>query len=233
METLLFDSYRVFQKKYNGSIIRRFFKLPVIAIVFFFIAIGSVVGAITLTLWGQQNLSLICVGVEIAMGIATFIYTENYQLKTIDKRLTTYRSYCTDVHRWLSETGFVVTPSNVHEVLERVKQQIERQENQRKAKTENIRHIVDVMLIPFLLAIFSIWMTGNTDLAVLVTGALALFSVVGTLGMMVYFIYSILSFYHKHKLEQWRCFADDLQGVIDTQFEDKMIVDMSSQLAKM
>lgn len=70
-------------------------------------------------------------------------------------------------------------------------------------------------------------MTGKTDLAVLITGALALFTVVSALGMMVYFVYCILSFYRKHRLEQWKCFADDLQGVLDTQFENQLIANRS------
>lgn len=226
METLLFDSYRVFQKEYKGSIIRRFCRLPVMAIILFFIAIVSAVSAIILIFLGKQNISYICAGVEVVAGIATFIYTENYQLKMIDKRLATYRSYCADVHKWLSGTGFVVTQQNIQDILVRIKQQIERQENLRKTKVANIRFIAEVLLIPFLLAIFSTWITGNTDLAVLITGALALLSVFGTLGMLVYFADAILSFYQKHKLEQWRCFADDLQGVIDTQFEDKIIANL-------
>ena len=194
METLLFDSYRVFQKEYKGSIIRRFCRLPVMAIILFFIAIVSAVSAIILIFLGKQNISYICAGVEVVAGIATFIYTENYQ--------------------------------NIQDILVRIKQQIERQENLRKTKVANIRFIAEVLLIPFLLAIFSTWITGNTDLAVLITGALALLSVFGTLGMLVYFADAILSFYQKHKLEQWRCFADDLQGVIDTQFEDKIIANL-------
>lgn len=226
METLLFDSYRVFQKGNNKNIIRRFFKLPVFAIVLFFIAIVSAISAMTLTFFGKQNIALICAGVEAVAGIVTFIYTEHYRLKTIDKRLATYRNYCSDVHAWLSGTGFVVTQQNIQEVLVRIKQQIERQEHRRKTKIAIIGRFVEALFIPFLLAVFSTWMAGNTDLAVLIAGALSIFCVVGTLGMLVYFVDAILSFYQKHKLEQWRCFADDLQGVIDTQFESTMIAEL-------
>lgn len=232
MEALLFDSYRVFQKKYNGNIIRRFFKLPVFAIILFFSAIASVVGAITFTILDNQILSLVCVGVEALTGIATFFYTENYQLKTIDQRLTVYRHYCGDVRAWLSGTDFVVTPQNIQELLGRATRQIERQENSNAKKNASIRHVIDIILIPFLLAIFSLWMTGKTDLAVLITGALTLFTVVGTLGMIIYFVYSILSFYRKHRLEQWRCFADDLQGLLDTQFENQMIANRTIPAAR-
>lgn len=225
MENLLFDSYRVFQKEYNGNIIRRFFKLPLGATILFFLAMTSVIGATVFTVWEKQGLCLACLGVEIVTGVAMFFYTENYQLKTVDKRLITYRNYCADVHAWLSRTGFLVTPQNIEEFLVRVNRQIEQQENIAIKKNEHIRHIVDVVLIPFLLAIFSLWMTGKTELAVLVTGALAIFTAVGFFGMIAYFIYSALSFSRKRKLEQWRCFADDLQGVLDTQFVSKMITE--------
>ena len=43
--------------------------------------------------------------------------------------------------------------------------------------------------------------------------------------MLLYFGYSMLSFFKKRKLEQMRCFADDLQGVLDTQLENKLIAD--------
>lgn len=233
METLLFDSYRVFQKEHNGSIIRRFFKLPVGAITLFFFALASVVGAIVFTVIEKPHLCLVCLCVEILTGVVMFFYTENYQLKTIDNRLKTYHNYCADVHIWLSGTGFVVTPQNIREVLARANKHIEYQEKTTTKKNENIRHIVDVLLIPFLLAIFSLWMTGKTELEVLITGALAIFTAVGFFGMIAYFIYSAMSFYRKRKLEQWRCFADDLQGVLDTQFENKMIKDIAPSATKM
>ena len=227
MEILLFDSYRVFQKEYKGSVIRRFFKLPVPAIVLFFVLLTSLIGAVVFCCINQTILYLVSIGVEIVAGVATFFYTENFQLKTIDERLVTYRIYCADVYAWLSETGFVVTQQNVQEVLGRVKQQIERRENSRKEKSATIRHIVDVLLIPFLLAIFSLWMTGKTELGTLITGAVAIFSAVGVFGMIGYFVYSAFSFCRKRELEQWRCFANDLQGVIDTQLEGKMLVNLS------
>jgi hypothetical protein len=180
--------------------------------------------------FGYNNRTIlywVSIGVEIVAGVVTFFYTESFQLKTIDERLATYRIYCADVYMWLSETGFDVTKQNVQEVLKRVNQQIERQENSRKEKSATIRHIVDALLIPFLLAIFSLWMTGKTELGALISGAVAIFCAVGVFGMIGYFVYSVFSFYRKQELEQWRCFANDLQGVIDTQLEGKMLVDLS------
>ena len=227
METLLFDSYRVFQKEYKGNFMRRFFKLPVPAIVLFFVMLTSLISAVVSGCINQTMLYLVSIGVEIVAGVVSFFYIENFQLKTIDKRLVTYRIYCADVHTWLSQTGFVVTLQNVQELLERANQQIEIRENSRKEKNAAFRHVGDVLLIPFLLAIFSLWMTGKTELGTLITGAVAILFAVGVLGMIGYFVYSVFSFYRKRELEQWRCFANDLQGVIDTQIEGRMLVDFS------
>lgn len=227
METLLFDSYRVFQKEYKGNIVRRFFKLPVPAIVLFFVMLASLICAVVFGCTNQTIPYLVSIGIEIVAGVVSFFYTENFQLKTISKRLVTYRIYCADVHIWLSKTGFVVTLQNIQELLERANQQIEIRENSRKEKNATIRHIVDVLLIPFLLAIFSLWMTGKTELGTLITGAVAIFFAVSVFGMIGYFVYSVFSFYRKRELEQWRCFANDLQGVIDTQLEGRMLVDFS------
>ena len=54
MEILLFDSYRVFQKEYKGSVIRRFFKLPVPAIVLFFVLLTSLIGAVVFCCLGGR-----------------------------------------------------------------------------------------------------------------------------------------------------------------------------------
>ena len=230
MENLLFDSYRVFQKEYHDSVIRRFFKLPILALILFFFALASVVGAITGTILGKHDLCLISIGIEIVVGIAIFFYTENYQLKTIDQRLETYYGYCTAVYKWLSETGFVTTQQNMEQLLGRVYQQVDRQENISNKKSDAIRHIVDVLLIPFLLAIFTLWMTGKTEIEDLLAGALTILTSVGLFGMIGYVIYSISSFSRKRKLEQWRCFAQDLQGVLDTQLDDKMITNRTPLL---
>ena len=186
----------------------------------------SLIGAITFFCLNLPILYFVCVSIEIIVGIVIFFYTENFQLKTIDKRFEAYRTYCADVYTWLSGTGLVVTEQNVKEILRRAEQQIERQENSRKEKRETVRHVIDVLVVPFLLAVFSLWMTGKTELEVLLTGAVAILLAVGVFGVIGYQIYSIISFYRKHKLEQWRCFAEDLQGVIDTQLEEKMLINL-------
>ena len=223
MESLLFDSYRAFQKEYNGSIIRRFCRLPWAVIVLSILGLASFVSFAILSIFNHSIISMVCVGVEIVSVVVLFFYTENYRLKTVDKRLTTYLNYCGDMHKWLAGTGFVVTPENVQKILVKVEQQIERQEKQRSKVFEFVRHTGDVLLIPFLLAVFSHWMTGKTDLPVLISGAVSTIIIVCAIGMLVYIVYSVFSFYRKHRIEQLRCFADDLQGIIETQFDNSLI----------
>ena len=227
MEILLFDSYRVFQKGRIRSIVQRLKKLPLPAIVLFLVMFAMVIGAIVALFCTDFIVYFICFGIEILIGISASFYIENFQLKTVNERLTTYCTYSNDVYKWLVGTGFVTTKANVQELLMRVNQQIERRTNSRKEKNATIRHIIDILLVPFLLAIFSLWMTGKTELGVLMVGAIAILSAVGVFAMIGYFVYNIFSFYRKRELEQWRCFANDLQGVIDTQLEEKMFVNPS------
>ena len=223
MEALLFDSYRAFQKEYKGSVLKCFLKMPLLAKILFVIALVSVIISIACIGFRLTFLSYISIVVELLMCIILSFYVESFQIKTADTRLSRYEIYCKDVYDWLGSTGYVASAPNIAILKCRVERQIQQKETLDAKKKESIGRIITVFLIPLLLALYSLWMEENTGVNELIGAALSLIIFAGCLGGGAYMIYLVLSFYSKQRFEQLKCFAADLQGILDTQFEDKLI----------
>lgn len=59
-------------------------------------------------------------------------------------------------------------------------------------------------------------------MAVLLSFAVVVLTFVGLIGISILSINNIIEFFRKRKIEQLRGFVDDLQGVLDTQFTDRL-----------
>ena len=225
MESILFDSYRKYQKSKKDNAVKAIFKLPLIAklllgsMMLFFIFSVVIVFVESL----RNSIYIYCLVLEAILCIVLYFYTENYQIKTSDTRLCLYRSYCADIKDWLSSLGFIVTAENIAEVINRTQKKIVILENEREKRRSRIDKWIQILIIPILLAVFSAVIRDQTDLSLLLTYAFAMFIALGSAGLTFFNCYNVIDFFRKRKIEQMKSFAEDLQGVLDCFFENKLI----------
>lgn len=225
MEMILFDSYRSFHKQYTNFTIRRFLGLPVFAIILITIAFASMTTSIFLIFAkGSEVLQFFSVCAEGVTVVLLYFYAEWYQIKTVDRRLIAYKSFCKDLYDWLVSIDYNVSQHSVMDLKIRIEKQIMKKEDIRNKYHNTLKHIFDVIFVPILLAIFAKLIQNETEIAVLFVSAFKIFACVFSIGMMAYIPYRILNFKNKRKLEQLKCFASDLQGILDTQFEENLII---------
>lgn len=224
MEDILFDGYRKHLKATQDNVFQAFFKMPcggkflLTAIIVCMLA-SIVFLVFTKWIW----VSLISLVVDIILCIVSYFYVESYQIKTSDIRVVDYKEYCAGIKKWLESSDVELTKSNLSELRKRVLASWASKENARKRGIERVEKWIQALLIPLLLAVFAEIIDGQTDVSTLISSLLILIIAIGIVCATAINFYNIVSFFQKRKLEQMRKFANDIQGVLDTQFEDGLI----------
>lgn len=116
-----------------------------------------------------------------------------------------------------------VTPENITEIMTRTNKRIDLLEKKRKERRDRIDRWIQILIIPILLAIFSAVIKEQTDLSLLLVYAVTMIVAIASTGLAFLNIYNILDSFQKRKLEQIKSFVEDLQGILDCQFECKLI----------
>lgn len=225
MQTILFDSYRNFQKSNKDSIIKAVFKLPlVVKLIFAGLGICFLYNLGAIFIIPIRKAYIFCLVIEIALSIVLYIYTENFQVKNSDLRFSVYQAYCANIKNWLEQIGIVVTKENLSELISRIDKDIEAFDAKRSRKRERIEKWVQILIIPILLAVFSAVIKEQSDLSILLSYATTLLVGYGSLSLVFIGCYNAFDFFEKRKLEQLRSLSSDLQGVLDCQFDNKLFV---------
>ena len=146
----------------------------------------------------------------------------SFQVLNSGTRLTKYANYCGQIATWLKSTGFVFNQTNVEQLIKRLSAKLNKIENERLKRKEAIEKWIQILIIPVLLAVFSQSIQKQENVAVLLSFAVVVLTFVGLIGISILSINNIIEFFRKRKIEQLRGFVDDLQGVLDTQFTDRL-----------
>lgn len=224
MESILFDSYRKYQKEQKDNFIKAIFKLPLLAQIFLAIIVLCLIYSVLVVFVPWLRVAYgYCLAVEVLTCVALYFYTENFQIKTSDSRLFVYQEYCEKTKQWLASVGVNVTPENITEIMKRTNKRIALLEKKRKERRDRIDRWIQILIIPILLAIFSAVIKEQTDLSLLFVYAVTMIVTIASIGLAFLNIYNIIDFFQKRKLEQMKSFAEDLQGILDCQFECKLI----------
>lgn len=230
MDEILFDGYRKYQKSLRGNVVKAIFRLPIGAIVIIALAFTSMVLSFVFRFnESLQWLSSVFFLIEILTCISSHFYIENFRIKTSIRRLVSYFEYCSNLYAWIKSTGVAASGQNIQTIMTRVEKRVALLEGKRKHVQDTIWHIVNILIIPLLLAIFSSWMKDQTNLPDLIAASLSIIFFVGSIGLLVYLLYNVFSIFQKHRIEQLRCFSEDLQGILDTQFEGPLFCAHSTQ----
>ena len=224
MKDRMFDCYRQYQKSSKDKIFKAFFKLPVPAVVLMSLSLVCVILNFVVILCNLvAPIGLFLLIAEMAICIALYLFTDNYQIQNSDTRMQKYVSHCSDLAEWFHQTGFIVSKDNVIELRNRVKQHISDDQKRKKANQERFDKWCQALLFPIILAIFSAAIKNQTDILVMVGYAVTMIVSIGLLYLGAYHCLNVISFFEKRRVAQMERFAEDLQGIIDTQYAEKMM----------
>ncbi len=235
MEKRLFNIYLEYMKTQNVSVWKRLSKLPnkiKAQLICTFIAL---VGSFTLSVIGgnmsqaeqQHDRTIItiiymCLLVYIVVQtLFTYRSIDKYEINTSKQNMIEYWNYCQSNRIWfigemaLSENSNITVDQNILLIKERIDNYIKTLEDALEKRSARIERIVQVLAIPFVLAII----TSIVDKQENIMEAMAIVvSIILIMTMMFGFIWlfnNIMGVIRKQKVEQLKVFSADLQGMWD------------------
>ena len=219
MEDKLFYAYLKYQKDTKRNAWSNLLNLHWTVGVPFAISIASTISTLVLTfvspLSGWQWISVTL----MALGCIVLAYsTENFQIKRSHEEFVGYCEYCAEMKAWLE--GFSIdNKEKTEKILARISAKTASLRNSCKKNTEGIAKGLQGFVIPIVLAIVSAVIAGEDA----TEEKFAMTFIVVLLFALSWYLCSIgakmMNFDTKKKAEQLECFASDLQGILDTQFE--------------
>lgn len=219
MEWILYYSYLKFRKDNMESIPRRLARLPALVIVLFcLLCISMIAGLIVSLIATNKIFAWIPIGIEFLCCIIIYFYTENYQMRMSDVKLGDYQVYCGEVYKWLESCSFS-SKEEIQEIRNRLQSYIVKTEADRKYKKESVDKWLQVLVIPVILAVLSVLINQQAGFEYALSYAFSIIFVFLLIYGAIWGVRRVKYFFSERKLDQIQYFADDLQGVLDTQFK--------------
>ena len=159
---------------------------------------------------------------EVVFSIVAYFYSEHYEINNSEKYLENYKEYCGDIYNWLKNTSISVEKTSIIEIKRRIDDKLEKMEKSKENNRNTIERIVQVIIIPFVLAMFAALIKNESDANVIVAyGVYFIFFPIALLVMM-FGLFEVFSMINKNEFNKLKKFSDDLQGILDTQYADSL-----------
>lgn len=222
MHSIVFDSYLKYQKENKNNVIKSISKMPVVVMICLSIMVISLLAVVgNIFLLKSNIIYLIFIIAEFISGITLYFFTENFYIKTSNTRLHTYKSYCKDIYTWLQNIGIETDADTIELLRTRLNEDIETYKVNRKESKDRVEKWVQVLIIPIILAVFTQAISDNTNIESLFLYTTMLLLMVGFIAIICHNFYNFIDFTKKRKIEQMISLANDLQGVLDTQINNR------------
>ena len=219
MEWILYYNYRKFQKDYLGSISERLLRFPVPAVILLcLLCVNTIAVLIFALIPAIKIFTWIPVGIELICCVVLYFYTERDQVKMSYENLEDYRIYCNDIYKWLQSCSFS-TKEEIQEIRRRLLTHIEKAQTDSKYKKESMDKWLQVLVIPVILVILSTLINQETDFVQAMNYASSSILIFLVVYGEIWGVRRVRYFLSECKLQQVQWFAEDLQGVLDTQFK--------------
>lgn len=223
MVSRLLYCYLNFQKEQNTSISKKLVKLPRHIFICAIMLFAAIIATLVLTFFPDLRLfEYICCTLAVILCIIMYIITERFQINTSNTSIDKYQTYCTELRKWLNENN-IKSNDEINLLYERLTERINEKQAECKEQNDRVDKWTQTLAIPVLLAIITAVLDkgNNIQNSILLTLDLTIFFSICC--CIVWFVKIIVQFPDKRKIEQMRFFADDLQGLIDQNTNNKKV----------
>lgn len=228
MEDFLFNCYLKFKKEHSSDFWEKINKLPRHLLILFIISIVSAVLSLGVFLvLGNPLWNWILIAIELFSTFALGFYTEKYSVDNSQIQIDNYINYCKDMYCYLCDNN-IKTEEHIHEILNRINDKIADIQLKLDKKHDEINKLMQILFIPIVLAILKEFFDSSSELSSMVESSVLV--VIFTL-----FAYSIIiggnylmNYDNIRCQNKLKCFASDLQGVLDVMVTFGISDDMKS-----
>lgn len=221
MEQFLYKNYLKYLKENKTPLYKSLLALPrCAAMLLILLILSSALVLVFITMGNLRQYAFIPLGLEAVWCVASYFYSERYEINNSETYMTNYMDYCSDVYGWLKSLSVSVEKDSVIEIKRRIDVRLEKIEKAKEIHRNTIERIVQVIIIPVILAVFAAIIKNESDTNVIVVyGTVVIFFPIALI-LALFGVFELLNIIKKNEFEQLKSFSDVLQGILDTQYED-------------
>lgn len=227
MEQILYKNYLKHLKENKTPIRKAISTIPRFGqILILLFTISAIVSLSFIYIERVRRYIVIPVIIEVVLYFASYYYGEYHQIKNSNVQLEYYKDYYKELYTWLQNfSSTLKKEENIKEIKKRIDSEIDRIEKSKEKTRDNIVRIIQVIVIPFSLAVFAAIAKLVTSITDIIDYGIALLLLPVIIVFVVLAIIENLNIHRIKEIENLKRFSDDLQGVIDTQFENALFKD--------
>lgn len=215
MEDEMLYRYLKYQKAHNLSIWKKFMRLPLIGLIFLAISLGVVVFFIVASIHSEINgFVWIAILIEAITCVILYYYTERYLVDNSDYIVEKNKGYYRDLLNWLEECNFR-SDKAILLLLKRINDRMSEVKIEHKEQNNHIEKWIQIIAVPIVLSIITTIITKQEDVSYMITIVTNIVISFVTVCFLFMKFWTLSRIPEKNELKQMKCFADDLQYILD------------------
>lgn len=121
MELLLYRSYLKYLKDNRVPMSKAFKKMPKTMVSLLIILLLSAISVIVVICIEKIRIYFYAaIAIEVIIAFAVFLYGQHYEIKNSDQDIKKYKTYCTNLFLWLTNTSVSVERKDIIELKSRM-----------------------------------------------------------------------------------------------------------------
>lgn len=217
MMNFIFYSYLKWLKDNKETAIYRALKLPLIIKILLIILLVAICTYIVSLTLGYTIASYISMSVLLIGCILSSIYLERHQIKNAMKNFDDYKKYCYKLYDWL-KTYNISQKEELIIIRDRTINQINSMKDFSNKRKAEIVSWLKVIIIPVVLVCLNKLIENQTDFEKVVILVIQFIIMCTACGSIAYVFWLIINISLKNRIDKYKCFANDLQTIIDIEF---------------
>ncbi len=221
MELLLYRSYLKYLKDNKISVSKAIKRVPTVMIVLLIVLVISATCAVVVLCIEQiRQYFFIALGVEAIVSLIVFLSAQHYEIKNSDEDIKEHKKYCEELYTWLKSSLVTVDKKDIVELKSRIDNQLIKYAEAERRTHDNIMQFFKILIIPIILTVLTVILNNQVDINVIMAYAIVAIMVLCFIVITIFGIVSSFNLIRKNEYEKMNSFSKDLQGILDTQFED-------------
>lgn len=232
MEILLYRSYLKYLKDNKMPVSEALKRVPTVMIILLIALILSAICAVVVLCIEQiRKYFLIALLVEAIVSMIVFLYAQHYEIKNSDEDIKEHKKYCEELYTWLKTSLVTVEKKDIVELKSRMDSRLEKYAETEQKTTDIIMRFIQALIIPVILTVLTVILNNQIDISTILAYGIVAIMVFCFIVITIFGIVSAFNLMRKNEHEKMNSFSKDLQGILDTQFEDGVFanIDITEQ----
>lgn len=230
MELLLYRSYLKYLKDNREPISKAFKKMPKTMVSLLIILLLSAISVIVVICIEKIRIYFYAaIAIEVIIAFAVFLYGQHYEIKNSDQDIKKYKTYCTNLFLWLTNTSVSVERKDIIELKSRMVNRLEKHEQKQQRTYDVAIRFIQVLIIPIVLTVLTVVLNKQIDISLIFAYGFIAIMILSFLAVTSFGFISFFNLIRKNESEKMKSFVNDLQGILDTQFDEGIFAGISTE----